>query len=107
MVDPAVMSGVPCVRGTRVPAATIVGLLVENVSIESVLEHYPQLTAEDVHACQAFIGHLTHGRSGGRQYPVRNTANAADDRRRQSVQAPPGRSTLPARQLARISRPVR
>lgn len=63
-VDPAVMSGVPCVRDTRVPAATIVGLLAENVSIEAVLEQYPQLTAEDVHACQSFLENLTRGRSG-------------------------------------------
>ena len=64
VVDPAVMGGVPCVRGTRVPVVTIAGLLTENVSIEAVLEHYPQLTVEDVHACQAFIGHLTRDRSG-------------------------------------------
>jgi uncharacterized protein (DUF433 family) len=64
MVDPAVMVGMPCVRGTRVPVVTIAGLLAENVSIEAVLEHYPQLTIEDVHAYQAFIGHLTRGRSG-------------------------------------------
>ena len=64
VIDPAVMAGVPCVRGTRVPVVTITGLLAENVSIEAVLEHYPQLTAEDVHACQAFIGHLTRDRNG-------------------------------------------
>ena len=64
MVDPAVMGGVPCVRGTRVPVVTITGLLAENMSIEAVLEHYPQLTVEDVHACQALLDHLTRGRSG-------------------------------------------
>ena len=42
------------VRGTRVPVVTITGVLAENMSIEAVLEHYPQLTVEDVHACQAF-----------------------------------------------------
>ena len=64
VVDPAVMGGVPCVRDTRVPVVTITGMLAENVSIELVLEHYPQLTAEDVHACQAFLENLTRGRSG-------------------------------------------
>jgi len=64
VVDPAVMGGVPCVRGTRVPVVTITGVLAENMSIEAVLEHYPQLTVEDVHACQAFLDHLTRGRSG-------------------------------------------
>ena len=63
VVDPAVMGGVPCVRGTRVPVVTITGLLAENIGIEAVLEHYPQLTVEDVHACQAFLEQLIRGRS--------------------------------------------
>jgi uncharacterized protein (DUF433 family) len=33
---------VPCVRGTRVPVATIAGLLAENVTVQQVLEHYPR-----------------------------------------------------------------
>ncbi|HEY5116550.1 MAG TPA: DUF433 domain-containing protein [Mycobacterium sp.] len=64
VVDPAVMGGVPCLRGTRVPVVTITGLLAEKVSIEAVLEQYPQLTVPDVNACQAFIEHLIRGRSG-------------------------------------------
>ena len=58
------MGGVPCVRGTRVPVVTIASLLTENISIETVLDQYPQLTLADVHACQAFIGYLTRGRNG-------------------------------------------
>ena len=58
------MGGVPCLRGTRVPVVTITGLLAEGMSIEAVLENYPQLTVEDVHACQAFLERLTRGRSG-------------------------------------------
>ena len=53
VADPAIMGGVPCVRGTRIPAATIAGLLAENLTVQEVLEHYPQLTAENVQACQA------------------------------------------------------
>ena len=64
MVDPAVMGGAPCVRDTRVPVATVAGLLAENVTIEAVLELYPQLTVEDVHACEVFIRHMTRARNG-------------------------------------------
>ncbi|HZM66597.1 MAG TPA: DUF433 domain-containing protein, partial [Nakamurella sp.] len=64
VVDPAVMGGVPCVRDTRVPVATVAGLLAENVTIEAVLELYPQLTVEDVHACEVFSQHMTRARNG-------------------------------------------
>jgi uncharacterized protein (DUF433 family) len=33
--------------------ATIAGLLAEKVTVQDVLQHYPQLTAQDVQACRA------------------------------------------------------
>ena len=37
VADPSIMAGVPCIRGTRIPLATIAGLLAENVTVEEVL----------------------------------------------------------------------
>ena len=54
VIDSAIMGGVPSVRGTRIPVTTVVGLLAENVTVEGVLVLYPQLTAQDVRACQAY-----------------------------------------------------
>ena len=54
VIDPAIMDGVPCVRGTRIPVTMVVGLLAENVTVEGVLQLYPQLTAQDVRDCQAY-----------------------------------------------------
>jgi len=54
VIDPAIMDGVPCVRGTRIPVTMVVGLLAENVTVEGVLQLYPQLTAQDVRACRAY-----------------------------------------------------
>ena len=42
------------VRGTRIPAAAVVGLLAEYLTVVGVLALYPQLTAQDVRACQAY-----------------------------------------------------
>ena len=47
-VDPARMSGVPCIRGLRIPVATIVGMVAEQMSQTEILAHYPDLEAEDV-----------------------------------------------------------
>ena len=54
VIDPAIMDGVPCVRGTRIPVTMVVGLLAETVTVEGVLQLYPQLTAQDVRACRAY-----------------------------------------------------
>ena len=54
VIDAAIMVGVPCVRGTRIPVTMVVGLLAENVTVDGVLQLYPQLTAQDVRACRAY-----------------------------------------------------
>jgi uncharacterized protein (DUF433 family) len=47
-VDPGKMGGVPCIRGLRIPVATIVGMVAEQMSQAEILTHYPDLEAEDV-----------------------------------------------------------
>ena len=52
--DPAVMGGKPCIRGLRVTAGTIVGLLATGTTRERILQAYPYLEAEDIDACLAY-----------------------------------------------------
>ncbi len=47
-VDHRVMGGVPCIRGTRIPVATVVGSLADGMTTDELLGEFPQLTAEDV-----------------------------------------------------------
>lgn len=47
-VDPAQMGGVPCIRGLRIPVATIVGLLAQGMTEAQVLDEYPDLEPEDL-----------------------------------------------------------
>ncbi len=42
------MSGVPCIRGLRIPVATVVGMVADGMSTSEVLAAYPDLEAEDV-----------------------------------------------------------
>lgn len=46
-VDPQKMGGVACIRGLRIPVATVVGALAEGLSEERILEHYTDLEAAD------------------------------------------------------------
>lgn len=48
-VDHRIMGGVPCIRGTRIPVATVVGLLADDMSADEILADYPQLEAADLH----------------------------------------------------------
>ena len=47
-IDPDQMGGVPCLRGMRIPVATVVGMLGQGMTTEEVLEAYPRLEAEDI-----------------------------------------------------------
>ena len=47
-VRPDQMGGVPCIRGLRIPVATVVGLVAQGMSAEEVLAEYPDLEIEDV-----------------------------------------------------------
>jgi uncharacterized protein (DUF433 family) len=42
------MGGVPCIRGLRIPVATVVGMVAEGMSDPEILAAYPDLEAEDV-----------------------------------------------------------
>ncbi len=42
------MSGVPCIRGLRIPVATVVGMIADGMSTDELLDAYPDLEAADV-----------------------------------------------------------
>jgi uncharacterized protein (DUF433 family) len=47
-VDPHQMDGVPCVRGLRIPVATVVGMVAEGMDEREILRAFPDLQAEDI-----------------------------------------------------------
>jgi uncharacterized protein (DUF433 family) len=47
-VDPKQMGGVPCIRGLRIPVATVVGMVSDGMAVKEILEAYPDLDADDV-----------------------------------------------------------
>jgi uncharacterized protein (DUF433 family) len=53
-VDPAIMMGKPCIKGTRITVELILRKLGAGRSFADLLEAYPQLTEDDVRAALAF-----------------------------------------------------
>lgn len=47
-VDHRVMGGVPCIRGTRIPVTTIVGMVAENMTTDEIIAEFPQLRLKDI-----------------------------------------------------------
>jgi len=46
-VDPFQMGGVPCIRGFRIPVATIVGMVADGMSADEILAAFPDLELDD------------------------------------------------------------
>ena len=42
------MGGVPCIRGLRIPVATVVGMVADGMTTDEILAAYPDLEAADV-----------------------------------------------------------
>jgi len=58
-VDPNVCGGKPCIRGTRIYIAVILDGLAEGLTPEQIIDHYPQLTFDDIHAALAYGAELS------------------------------------------------
>ena len=57
-VDPIVGGGQPCIRGTRIYVSILLDSLVEGLSPEQIIDHYPSLTTDDVRAAVAYAAEL-------------------------------------------------
>jgi len=49
-VDPAKMRGAPCIRGLRIPVATVIGQLAAGRTAGEILADFPDLEADDIPA---------------------------------------------------------
>jgi uncharacterized protein (DUF433 family) len=56
------MGGVPCIRGLRIPVATVVGMFEDGMSIEEVLAAYRDLEAEDVREAMRYAAEAVQER---------------------------------------------
>jgi uncharacterized protein (DUF433 family) len=50
-VNPQQMGGVPCVRGLRIPVATVLRMLAAGMTERQILDDYPDLEAADTREC--------------------------------------------------------
>ena len=66
-IDPNVLLGKPTIRGLRISVEQILRALASGVSVEDLLQDYPELERDDILACIAYAATLV---SSERVYPV-------------------------------------
>lgn len=54
VVNPAIRSGKPIIRGLRYTVYDILSYLAAGMSVAEILADFPDLTIEDIQACLAF-----------------------------------------------------
>lgn len=47
-VNPQQMGGVPCIRGLRIPVATVIEMVADGMTPTEILEAFPDLEAADL-----------------------------------------------------------
>ncbi|HJT90196.1 MAG TPA: DUF433 domain-containing protein [Bryobacteraceae bacterium] len=59
-IDPAVLTGKPIVKGTRISVELVVDLLASGWTTEQIITSYPTVTLEDIRACLAYASEVLH-----------------------------------------------
>ena len=61
-VNPRQMGGVPCIRGLRIPVATVVGMVADGMAVAQILNAFPDLDAADIHEALQFAAEAVRER---------------------------------------------
>lgn len=69
-IDHRIMGGVPCIRGTRIPVAMLVRMVANGTPVATLLDEYPQLSADDIREALQFAA----ARVDERTLPLDRTA---------------------------------
>jgi uncharacterized protein (DUF433 family) len=61
-VNPKQMGGVPCIRGLRIPVATVIDMVADGMTDKEILEAYPDLQREDIQEALRFAAEAVRER---------------------------------------------
>ena len=62
-IDPEQMGGVPCIRGLRIPVATVVGMVADGMTNQEILDAYPDLEPDDIREALYFAAEAVRERA--------------------------------------------
>ncbi|MEX2308169.1 MAG: DUF433 domain-containing protein [Pirellulales bacterium] len=67
VLDPAILTGKPTIKGTRIAVEFVVDLLARGWTPDEILSEYDHLTADDIQACLAYASDVLQSE---RVYPA-------------------------------------
>jgi uncharacterized protein (DUF433 family) len=53
-IEPGKRGGKPCIRGLRITVYDVLEYLASGMTKDQILQDFPDLTSDDIHACLAF-----------------------------------------------------
>ncbi len=62
-IDPNQMGGIPCIRGLRIPVATIVGMVADGMDWDEIIDAYPDLEPEDIYEALRYAAEAVRERA--------------------------------------------
>lgn len=68
-VSPAHMRGVACIRGLRIPVATVVGMVADGMAEDEILAAYPDLKHDDIREALHYAAEALRERELSRAAP--------------------------------------
>ena len=69
-VDPEMMGRMPCIRGLRIPVATVVAMVADGLTVAEIIDELPDLTDEDVAEALRYAAEAMRER----ELPLRHSA---------------------------------
>lgn len=69
-VDPDTMGGMPCIRGLRIPVATVVAMVADGMTAAEIVEELPDLITDDVAEALRYAAEAMRER----ELPLRHSA---------------------------------
>ena len=62
-VDPFQMGGAPCIRGLRIPVATVVGMVADGMKADEIIAAYPDLEPLDIQEALRYAAEAVRDRT--------------------------------------------
>jgi uncharacterized protein (DUF433 family) len=69
-VDPDTMGGMPCIRGLRIPVATVVAMVADGMTADEIVDELPDLSTDDIAEALRYAAEAMRER----ELPLRHSA---------------------------------
>ncbi|WP_440712419.1 DUF433 domain-containing protein [Gordonia sp. FQ] len=69
-IDPELMAGLPCIRGLRMPVASVVAMVADGMTAEEIVAEHPDLEVADVAEALRYAAEAVRER----ELPLRHSA---------------------------------